>query len=418
MRPISGVVVGTDVTDDISSRILSMEVSLTSDMASQLTFTIADPGLRMMRANYFQVRQVITYLNTKWEMSVIEIQNGQAGEQVTLECRLQAIQKLKRDKGSKVFDEGSPTAFAAARAAQMGLGFFGEPTAPKGTISRIRNDRTDESTWDVLTRLAGDNQFWCFESDGRLFFTSQQFLLGKFAIVKSNTNPGFLSTRIDWTTNGRVVQWDTQPTLVRKNPAIPGPDGRPVLSKGATGAHVRYFQDVARKRAGQGILVDGIFGNKTLTAVKAVQSFFGISENGVIGAQTWGIIDFLASGYEPVGGISPARYSIVPIGVPGVRKSDDAPEEMSLAFKVEREIGKQFRPGMTVFVDGVPGFEANCLVTDVQWSEGTSDPVSVTGRTVEIPRDPADKQKALNKIDLTGGGFFGATNETATGVLA
>lgn len=415
MKSISGVVVGTDITDDISSRILSMEVSLTTDMASQLTFTIADPGLKMMRANYFQVRQVITYLGTKWEMSAVEVQNGQAGEQVTLECRLQAIQKLKRDKGSKTFHEGSPTAFASARAAEVGLGFFGETTPSKGTISRVRNDRTDESTWDVLSRLAGDNQFWCFESDGRLFFTSQQFLLGKFALVKTNTNPGFLSTRINWATNGRVIQEDTQPTLVQKNPAIPGPDGRPVLSKGATGVHVRYFQNVAKQRANQNIVVDGIFGNQTLTAVKAVQNFFGISENGVIGAQTWGIIDFLASGLEQVGGVSPTQYSVIPIGVPGVRKSDDAPEEMSLSFKVERDIGREFRPGMTVFVDGVPGFEANCLISEVQWSEGTSDPVTVSGRTVEIPRTPADKVKALQKINLTGGGY--PTVDASAGVL-
>jgi hypothetical protein len=416
MKGLSGVVVGTDVTDDISSRILSMDVSLTTDMASQISFTISDPGLLMMRANYFQVRQVVTYLGTKWEMAAVEVQNGQAGEQVMLECRLQAVQKLKRDKGSKTFHEGSATAFAAARAAEVGLSFFGENTAAKGTISRVRNDKTDESTWDVLSRLAGDNQFWCFESDGRLFFTSQQFLLGKFAIVPDATtiSSGFLSTRIDWTTNGKVIQRDTQPTLVQKYPPIAGPTGRPVLSKGATGTHVRYFQTVVNARAGQNIVVDGIFGNQTLTAVKALQQFFAISENGVIGAQTWGIVDFLASGLEQVGGISPLQYSIIPVGVPGVRKSDDAPEEMSLSLKVEREIGRTFRPGMTVFVDGVPGFEANCLVTEVSWMEGTPDPVSISARTVEIPRTPADKVKALKKINLTGGGF---SSGSATGVL-
>ena len=211
MRGLSGVVVGTKVTDDISERILSMDVSLTTDMASQITFTVADPGLLMTRANYFQVRQVVTYLGYKWEMAAVEVQQGQAGEEVVLECRPQAIQKLKRDKGMRIFDEGTPTAFAAARAKDVGLGFFGELSPARGIISRIRNANTDESTWDVLQRLAGDVQFWCFESDGRLFFTSQYFLLGKFALVTANTKPGFLSTRIDWTTNGKVVQQPTPP---------------------------------------------------------------------------------------------------------------------------------------------------------------------------------------------------------------
>ena len=190
-------------------------------------------------------------------MAAVEVQQGQAGEEVVLECRPQAIQKLKRDKGMRIFDEGTPTAFAAARAKDVGLGFFGELSPARGIISRIRNANTDESTWDVLQRLAGDVQFWCFESDGRLFFTSQYFLLGKFALVTANTKPGFLSTRIDWTTNGRVVQQPTQPTTVQVNPVIPGPTGRPTLNLGATGAHITYLQTVLKQRAGQNIVVDG-----------------------------------------------------------------------------------------------------------------------------------------------------------------
>lgn len=391
-----------------------MDVSLTADMASQVTFTVADPGLRMLRANYFQVRQQVSYLNQKWEMSAVEVRQGQGGEQVVLECRLQSVQKLKRDKGAKTFSEGSPTAFASARAKEVGLGFFGETTPRKGTISRIRNDRTDESTWDVLVRLAGENQFWVFESDGRLFFTSQQFLLGKFALLATNTNPGFLSTRINWATNGQVVQESTQPTLVQTKPTIPGPVGRPVLSIGATGTHVRYFQTVVKQRAGQNIVVDGIFGPQTLGAVRNVQSFFKIGENGVIGAQTWGIVDFLASGVEAVGGVSASTYSIIPVDVPNVRKSDDAPEEMSATFRVERELGRQLRPGMTVYVDGIPGFGANCLITEVSWAEGSTEPIRVGARTTEVPAYGKERDTALRKIDLTGGGY---PTSSATGVF-
>lgn len=417
MRGLSGVVVGTTVRDDISTRILSMEVSLTTDMASQVTITVADPGLRMMRANYFQVRQLLTYLGQKWEMTAVEVRQGQAGEQVVLECRLQAVQRLKRDKGARTFSEGNPTAFAAARAAEVGLGFFGETTPSKGTISRIRNDRTDESTWDVLVRLAGENQFWVFESDGRLFFTSQQFLLGKFALADTGTNPGFLSTRVNWATNGRVVQQSTtptQPTLVQVQPAIPGPAGRPTLAVGATGEHVRYFQNVARQRAGQNIVVDGIFGPQTLGAVRNIQTFFKVDVTGVVGTQTWAVVDFLASGLQLVGGSSALPFSVIPVDCPNVRKSDDAPEEMSASFRLERPVGRRMRPGMTVFVDGIPGFAANCLVTEVSWSEGGIDPVSVSARTTEIPTLGPERDKLLQKIDLTGGGY---PTEAAGGVL-
>lgn len=406
MRTINGIVVGTDVTDDISSRILSMAVSLTTDMASQITMTVADPGLRMMRANYFQIRQQITYLNQKWEIASVEVRQGRAGEEIILECRLQAVQKLKRDKGGRTFKEGTPTAFAAARAREVGLGFFGESTAAKGKILRVRNDTTDESTWDVLVRLAGDNQFWCFESDGRLFFTSQHFLLGKFALMNSDTNPGFLSTRIDWRANGRVVQEDTQPVLYQSEEPIPAPGPlRPFISAGAKGVYVKYLQQVLRLAAGQNVTVNSNFDAATQTAVNNLQAFFGFAEGGTVGAQTWAIIDLLASGLRVVGGVSSTQYTIVPLEVPTVRKSDDAPEAMSFSAKIEREVGRDLRPGMTVFVDGVPGFYANCLVTEVSWNEGTTEPVSVSGRTTETPSSFKERRRALRKIDATGGGF-------------
>lgn len=409
MEHISGVVVGTDVTDDISTRILSMDVSLTTDMASQITMTVSDPGLGMLRGNYFQIRQEIDYLGQKWEIASIEVRQGRAGEEVVLECRLRAVQKLKRDKGSKTFSEGSATAFASARAREMGLSFFGEKSASKGRIARVRNDSTDESTWDVLVRLAGDNQYWCFESDGRLFFCSQQFLLGKFAITRTGTNPGFLTTRIDWTTNGKVLQEDSQPTTVQTLPAISGPSGRPTLTSGMHGepykAHIKYLQTVLKERAGQSaVAVDGSFGNLTLNAVKAVQKFFNVAEGGKVKTQTWAVIDYLASGVSTTGG-APQEFTVVPLGVPNLRRSDDAPEEASATFKLEREIGKQFRPGMTVNVDGVPGFAVNMLVTDVSWSEGTTDPVSVSCRTIEVPQSQKEKAAAQKRISFTGGGF-------------
>jgi hypothetical protein len=314
------------------------------------------------------------------------------------------VQKLKRDKGSKTFSEGSATAFASARARDIGLAFFGEKSASKGKIARVRNDSTDESTWDVLVRLAGDNQYWCFESDGRLFFCSQQFLLGKFAITLTDTNPGFLTTRIDWSTNGKVLQEDSQATLAQTATPIDGPSGRPVLSRGSTGVHVRYLQTVLKERAGQNLTVNGTFGSSTLAAVKAVQAFFNVAEGGVVKTQTWAVVDFLASGVSSTGG-SPQQYTVVPLGVPNLRRSDDAPEEASASFKVERGIGKQFRPGMTVYVDGVPGFAVNMLVTSVSWSEGTTDPVSVSCRTTEVPKSQKEKAAAAKRISFTGGGF-------------
>ena len=397
---------------DISEIITSMSVSLTAAEISQVSITIADPGLVYMNADYFQLRQKIKCLGEIFEISVIEVSQSSAGESVTLDCRLTGIQQLRRDKGSAVFTAGSATSFCSERARLVGLDFFGESTAAKSSISRIRNDTTDESTWDVIKRLAGDNQFMAFETGGRLFFTSQQFLLGKYAISDASATPGFLTTVVRWTPRyGTQVLNDAASTSVAALtlPKIDGPPGRPVLKKSSKDtAHVKYLQEVLRQRAGNPTLVvDGIFGNKTYNAVVGLQRFFKISVDGIVGAQTWPIVDFLASGYK--GADSGRNYVIEPLECPTVRRSDDTYEEMTAQFRVEREVGRLLRPGMTITMEGIPGFTTNLLVSEVSWEEGTPDPVSVSAITPSLPNEYKKRQELLAKIDLTGGGFVSST---------
>ena len=405
-------------TADISKIITSMSVSLTSAEVSQVSITVTDPGLQYMNANYFQIRQKVRCLGELFEISVVEVSQGQAGEMVTLDCRLSGVQQLKRDKGSAVFTAGSPTSFCSERTRLVGLDFFGESTASKKSISRIRNDTTDESTWDVMKRLASDNQFMVFETGGRVFFTSQQFLLGKYAISSASSTPGFLTTIIKWRPlYGTIQLADAASTSTSSNDLkkIKGPTGRPIVKKSSKDtAHVKYIQNVLKQRAGQSALVvDGIFGNQTYNAVVALQRFFKLTVDGWVGPQTWGIIDFLALGRR--GADSDRDYVVEPIECPTVRRSDDTYEEMTAQFRVEREVGRLLRPGMTVSIEGVPGFTANLLINQVSWEEGTPDPVSVSASTPSLPNEYKKRQEMLAKVDLTGGGF---SNVSAQGGFA
>jgi peptidoglycan hydrolase-like protein with peptidoglycan-binding domain len=70
-----------------------------------------------------------------------------------------------------------------------------------------------------------------------------------------------------------------------------------VVAKGATGDAVRAVQDQVNYRnlKGTGLLaVDGIFGAQTDAAVRGLQSSWGITSDGVVGAVTW---RYLVSGY-------------------------------------------------------------------------------------------------------------------------
>lgn len=165
---------------EISEAISAMEVSLTTEMASEISFTVYDPDFRMLKGNYFQIRRPVTYMGLQLEMSAVNAGPGDAPEMVTVQARSSAIQRMKRQKGQKSWGSISPTSFAQMVASEFGLAFLGEPSPGKDEIVRTRNETTDESTWQVLESEAGKLNYLCFESEGRLFFCSEKFLLGKY----------------------------------------------------------------------------------------------------------------------------------------------------------------------------------------------------------------------------------------------
>lgn len=61
-----------------------------------------------------------------------------------------------------------------------------------------------------------------------------------------------------------------------------------------TGDGVEYAQGVIFHKAGGNISIDGYFGPETERRVKDVQQVFGKHVDGLIGPDTWGVIDFLA----------------------------------------------------------------------------------------------------------------------------
>jgi peptidoglycan hydrolase-like protein with peptidoglycan-binding domain len=60
----------------------------------------------------------------------------------------------------------------------------------------------------------------------------------------------------------------------------------PTVRRGANGHPVRTLQHLLRAH-GQTVAVDGIFGAKTETAVRAIQQSTGVTPDGIVGSQTW-----------------------------------------------------------------------------------------------------------------------------------
>lgn len=61
-----------------------------------------------------------------------------------------------------------------------------------------------------------------------------------------------------------------------------------VMSKGMSGNDVKFFQEIIQKISDHTLVVDGQFGSKTETAVRNWQAWFGLTVDGVLGAQTQG----------------------------------------------------------------------------------------------------------------------------------
>lgn len=415
-NPIAPVYVANNPNADIAEWITSFDVNLTLDQESQFSITVLDRGLRMLRSNYFQARQPINYLGMKYEISVIELSQGNGGTEVRLDCRPAAIQALKRWKTGEVVNAGSASGYVAQKARDVGLAAFIQNAPTRSSVSQASSTNSDESVWDVMRRLANDVGFSLFESDNRLFFASEPFLLGKFALAGYGAANGFLQI---------PVRYDSEPlntaAMHRFGPTIPGPVDRPPIARGDTGTAVAYLQIVLQQRAGF-VITDpsGTFGVSTETAVATLQAFTKITGNpGKVGSMTWSLIDFLAGGVDK---IAPAygSYYLTPLGVPNMRLSDNAYEAATASFTVEREYGRHLRPGMTIAIENIPGFEGSYLVTEVGWREGTNDPVSVNARTLVEPKPNAqNNDEELNiyrrTLSLVGGGLADSQFTVALG---
>lgn len=75
------------------------------------------------------------------------------------------------------------------------------------------------------------------------------------------------------------------------------------------------------------------------------------------------------------------------IEIPSCYRSDDDPYAAEFSAKIDRTNGTQLRPGMTVYLEGIPMFTGQYLITEVQYDWRSPDPVSVTCRTPARPKD-------------------------------
>ena len=92
------------------------------------------------------------------------------------------------------------------------------------------------------------------------------------------------------------------------------------------------------------------------------------------------------------------------LDMPTIRRSDDDVRAASGSMTVDRANGISLRPGMTILIGGMHGFDGFYLISDVQFGEGTFEPVGVQFRTPVDPNKENISTDGTKKDPTTSGG--------------
>lgn len=199
----------------LEKNLIDLSISYSLSGATAMTFNVFDPGFELLRQNYFQTGQTLIYrshnsnyiasnqagvfappseqyLGYFFEIADVVVEQNQGNSPIVrVQCYTKAIQQMKRDRKPGNI-KGSGTDFVVAAAKKFGLKCVAQKTSANRQITTADSDTAADSVWTVLERLAGEskdekkNPFVVFESDGTLYFGSQQFLMYKWGATSFN----------------------------------------------------------------------------------------------------------------------------------------------------------------------------------------------------------------------------------------
>ena len=337
---------------DISGLVTQANVNYTMDMASELSFDVVDPDLRMAENNYFTlIRDVIyetqtlgriepfdpsvVFVRQLFEIANVTAAQGPGGSPLfSVKCYTKAVQQMKRDRKIASSIKGSGTQFVRNAAKKFGLQFYGQETSKSQQIKASGSKQAD-SLWDIMKRLADDAKFILFEVDGFLVFGSEEWLLEK------------------WGNNSIVVPRTVTKTKTVKVKIGEKPD--PKIDGGRTPLPIYENRTEITKETK----------NRTVRFIS---------------------LQFPNSGENYIGRSGVFKLT----GYPSITKSDNDPREADGSCTVERINGTQIRPGMTAYVGNIPNMSGYYLIDSVSFNEMSPDPVTVSFRT---PKRDEEKYK-------------------------
>lgn len=322
----------TGIMEEIKKSIISINVSYSMTLVTQLTVEVIDTNFDLMRNNYFIVgrdvlysTQVYTgqfeadatmlgtptsstrndnnYMEQLLEIASVEVSPGSGSSPIIkMEMRTKAVQQMKRDKnpGSLKGDGGD---FVIQAAKKYKLRYSVQKTSKNKQITKASGDQEADSTWSVMDSLASEAKYLLFECDGVLFFVSPHRIIGKW---------GYFQTDLDY------IDPQTNKSASHKFNYIP----------------LRWPRN------------------------------YGVEQKG----------------FKDLGN----KYQLYQC--PQVRQSEDDPLAAEGSAMVDYMSGLSLRPGMTVLLFGIPTFGGRpFLITEVSFNHLSREPVNISFASPERP---------------------------------
>ena len=173
---------------DTERMLLSADLSLTTDQASEMSFALNDPNwafIESFKGDRGPIGKKAMYgTSMPLFVSSFSLDGGPSGlGGTTLKLQPGGIGRARNIKGALNRQNISATQYAKDAAAHCGMKFIGQDTKKRPSIARdvaSKEDKNAEANeWTTLKRLAGEEGYLLYESLNTLYFATPQWLFDK-----------------------------------------------------------------------------------------------------------------------------------------------------------------------------------------------------------------------------------------------
>lgn len=189
---------GKPMTPQMRRLLLSADLEMTVDQASELTLAFDDPGFELLASGVFDPDTVLRYQGLHLYIAVLETNEGAGLGGIRVQARPLAIKRLKNLRGKKVYKDVSPAGYIIRECREAGVG--NDPVAQRtAKKKRVVRDRAEKGTtyepgdypsaWTTMRRLAGETGSVLYEVGGTIFFGRPTWLVEHQPVLDVNWYP-------------------------------------------------------------------------------------------------------------------------------------------------------------------------------------------------------------------------------------